>query len=103
MPPRRVGPADDVAARGERLEKLDDHRVERLLADGADPRDGAGEALEVHFLEVPQKARGELGADRGQDDRRLLDRGRRGAGGQPGRAGLGGQGRPFGVHRVHGT
>ena len=72
--PRRLGAAGDLRAGGQELEELDDHRVEHLLADLAEPADRAGEARHVGLGQLAQEARGELRPDRGQDHRRLLDR-----------------------------
>ena len=68
--------AGELRAGGQELEKLHDDRVEDVLADLAHAGDGAGEAGEVGLGEPAQEARGLLGADRGQHDRRLLDRAR---------------------------
>jgi hypothetical protein len=76
---RRLGAARDLGARGQELEEFHDDGVEHVLADLAQAVYRAGEALHVGLGEVAQEARGELGADRGQDHRRLLDRSRLGA------------------------
>jgi len=68
-----LGAAGDFGTGGQKLEELDDHRVEDVLVDLAHAGDGAGEALHVGFAEVAQEGSAELGADGGQDHRRLLD------------------------------
>ena len=74
--------AGDLGAGGQELEELGDHRVEQLLVDLAEAGEGAGEALHVGLGELAQEAGGEVGADGGQDHRRLLDRGGLGAAAQ---------------------
>ena len=72
---RGLGAAGDLGAGGQQLEELDDHRVEHVLADLAEAADRPGEALHVGLGRGRAGSpHAELGADGGQDHRRLLDR-----------------------------